>query len=241
MALAILGSVPVIGVGVAQVATTSIAGAATTDCTGTGTGQTVTFSQASPPVPGLTAQGTSQVSKKNKITSNAGTISCVKGVKPPKAGTVGAITINSKSKLTCGNAASMGDTNPPVPCTPSTNFIVNSINGYATSASTIWKEIPSESWTVGATHYTGVFTSSNTGTCPSGEAGFLLTGHITVPAADSGKALNINACLLGDTGPNTSGNFLTDVGAELGGGPTGNAITIVTAQLDPANTTLNFA
>ncbi len=238
MALAILGSVPVIGVGVAQVVTTSVAGAATTDCTGTGTGQTVTFSQASPPVPGLTAQGTAQVSKKTKITTNTGTISCVKGVKPPKSGTVAAITITSKSKLTCGNAASMGDTDPPSPCSPSTDYIVNSAFGYASSASTLWKEIPSESWTVGATHYTGVFTSSNTGTCPSGEAGFLLTGHITVPAADNGKALNINACLNTDTGTGTTGNFLADIGAEIGGD---NAITIVTATLDPANTTIDFA
>jgi hypothetical protein len=236
MALAILGSVPVIGVGVAQVATTGIAGAATTDCTGTGTGQTVTFSSTN--IPGLSAQGYAQVSKKAKITTNSGTISCVKGIKPPKAGTVGAITISSKSTLTCGNAASKGDTDPPSPCSPSSDFIVNSAFGYSSSASTLWKEIPSESWTVGATHYTGVFTSSGMGTCPSGEAGFLLSGHITVPAADSGKALNINACLLGDTGTATTGNFLADIGAEIGGD---NLITIVTATLDPSNTTLNFA
>jgi len=238
MALAILGSVPVIGVGVAQVATTGIAGAATTNCTGTGTGQTVTFSQASPPVPGLTAQGTATVSNKVKIKTNSGTISCVKGIKPPKAGTVGALTIKSKSTLTCGNAASMGDTDPPSPCTPSTDFIVDSAFGFASTATTLWKEIPSESFTVGATSYVGVFTSSNTGTCPGSEVGFLLTGHLTSPAIDNGKALNINACLNGDTGPNTTNSFGTDIGAEIG---QNNTITIVTAQLDPASTTLSFA
>jgi hypothetical protein len=232
MALAILGSVPVIGVGVAQIATTGIAGAATTNCTGSGTGQTVTFAQ--PGIPGLTAQGTAQVSKKAKVTTNSGTMTCVKGVKPPKNGTVGAITITTKSKTTCANDT----TDPPTPCTPSTDYVVDSAQGYASSASTLWKEIPSESFTVGATSYTGVFTSSGTGTCPSGEAGFLLTGHLTVPAADNGKALNINACLNTDTGSGTTGNFLADIGAEIGGD---NLITIATAQLDPANTTISFA
>lgn len=232
----ILCSVPVLSFGVAQVVTTGIASAATTGCTGTAPGQTVTFQSSS--IPGLSAQGTAQVSKTAKIPTSAGTISCVTGSKPPKNGTVAALTIKSKSKLTCANAASMGDTDPPVPCTPSTDFIVDSSFGFATTSGSLFKEVPSESWTVGATHYTAVFTGSKAATCPGGESGFELDGHLTVPASQSGKTATVVACLNGDTGPNTTNNFTADITAELGGN---NTVVIQTATLDPANTTISFA
>jgi hypothetical protein len=103
----------------------------------------------------------------------------------------------------------------------------------------LWKFVKSESWTVGTKAYTAAFTSSASATCPAGEAGFQLNGTLTVPAGDP-DPVTIVACILSDTGPNTTGNFISDVGTELGGGPTGNAIVIETATLDPANSTINF-
>ena len=59
--------------------------------------------------------------------------------------------------------------------------------------------------------------------------GFVLTGKLSAPASQSGKTTEITACLNTDTGPNTSGSFAADVGAEVGGN---NTIQIQTATLD---------
>ncbi len=232
MALAILGSVPVIGAGIVQVASTTIAAAATTSCTGTNVEpQVVTFSGSGPQA-GLSDLGYASTSKKAKTKAGAGSISClVKG--KPKTGTLDAITIKTKSTTTCTS-----DATPPTPC-PAGDYVQGSVAGFSSDASTLYKDIPSESWNVGATDYTAVFTSSATATtCTSPEQGFNLDGHLTAPAADSGKAVAIVACLGTDTGPNTTGSFGNDVISEAGGNTT---IYIVTATLDPADSTLSFA
>ncbi len=243
MALAILGSLPVIGVGVVQVATSGIAGAATTTCTGTGTPENVEFAS-----PGLTAQGVASVGKTTKTKTTTGTISCLKKGKT-KSGTVGAVTIKSKSTLTCDNAAAMGDSDPPSPC-PSGDYIDGSAFGFSSESGTIYKEIPSESWTVGSSSYTADFQSSSSPTCPNDsmgnpENGFQLNGKITAVSpsnpAQIGQPVTIVACLDTDTttGTGGTGNFTIDIAQELAT-PPNNSIAIQTAQLDPSNTTISF-
>jgi hypothetical protein len=229
LTLIILGSVPVLSFGVAQVVTSGTAGAATTVCTGVAPGQTITFAS-----PGISQLGTAQVSKKSKTAVSSGTISCVKKTKT-KSGTVpaGTITTKATSADLCQN-----DSNPPSPC-PTGDYVYDSSTEFVSGASTLWKDIKTETWTIGTTTYTDALSASaEATTCASNEAGFNLTGKLTAPAADAGKAATIVACLLGDTGPNTTGNFLADITSEVEG--TGPTIVIATATLDPSDSTITF-
>lgn len=223
MAGAVLCSVPVLSFGVAQVATTGNAlAASTTTCTGASS--LVTFA-----APGLSNQGTASVSAKSTTTTAGSPISCVTGTKPPKAGTLNASKIKSKSTTLCQN-----DTNPPSPC-PTGEFVYDSVAQLASGASTLWKSDKQISWKIGATTYTAVNTGSSVagsgsgpGNCPSTEVGFVFTGHLSTSTS---KSTEITACLNTDTGPGTSGSFAADVVAEAGGN---TAITIQTATLDGA-------
>ena len=68
--------------------------------------------------------------------------------------------------------------------------------------------------------------------------GFVLTGKLTAPATQAGKSTEVTACLNTDTGPGTTGSFLADL-TTAGGGD--QSITIATASLDPATSTIEFA
>jgi hypothetical protein len=235
MTVAILGSIPVIGVGVAQIATTGIAGAkAAETCSGTGTGQVVTFAS-----PGLSNQGTASPSAASKSKTGGGTVSCkglVKGT-----GTVTKNKIKSVSTTQCST-----DSNPPSPCptSPTDDFVYDSSAQFMSGSSTLYKDIKNQSWKVGATTFAvAAFTASSSiepgGTCGGSEAGFLLSGPLTTgPSSLHGKTVTINACLGTDTGPGTSGSFLADFLAEQGGN---TSIIITTATLDPATTTIKIA
>jgi hypothetical protein len=230
LALVILGSVPVLSFGAAQVVTSGVAGAASTVCTGVAPGQTITFAS-----PGLSALGTAQVSKKSKTAVSSGTLSCTKKTKT-KSGTAEALTITTKATKAdlCQN-----DSNPPSPC-PTGDYVYDSADEFASTASTLFKDVPSESWTVGSTTYTATFTSSGAASsCAADEVGFTLGGKLTAPSADAGKAVTVVACLLGDTGPNTTGNFAADIETELGN--SSSNIVIATATLDPSDSTITFA
>jgi hypothetical protein len=223
MAGAVLASVPVLSFGVAQVATTGNAGAAaSTTCTGASS--TVTFA-----APGLSDLGTASVSAKSTTSTSASPISCVTGTKPPKAGTLNASKIKSKSTTLCQN-----DTNPPTPC-PTGEYVYDSAGQLASGASTLWKSDKKITWKVGSTTFTADNTGSSAagagtgpGNCPSPELGFVFTGHLSTSPSTSTE---ITACLNGDSGTGTSGSFGPDILAELGGN---TAITIATATLDGA-------
>ena len=225
MAIVAVGALPILSVGVAQVATSTNAFAAgtTTTCMG-GSGQTVTFA-----APGISIQGTAQVSKKSKSSTSSSTGGTCTG-KHPGTGTVAGGSIKTVSKVTCAT-----DSNPPSPC-PTGDFVYDSASQFVGGASTLVKGVPTTSFTIGSTSYVAANTApaqagsgSGPGNCPAGETGFVLTGALTAPAAQKGAATTITACLSTDSGPGTSGNFFNDVVAELGGNTT---MVIQTATID---------
>ena len=236
MAGVVLCSVPILSFGVAQVVTTGTAGAAsTTLCTGVAPGSVVSFAS-----PGLSFTGTASVSAKSVSKTGTGKLSCVTGTKPAKSGTLLAGKITSKSTVTCDN-----DTNTkPNPC-PSGEFVYDSVNQLVAGAGTLQQSDKKTSWTIGSTTYVAKNTANPTagtgtgpGNCPSGEVGFVLTGKLTAPASQVGKSTEVTACLNTDTGPGTTGSFLNDLTTAGGGN---QSITIATASLDPATSTIEFA
>ncbi len=234
MAGVVLCSVPVLSFGVVQVATSGSAWAAkTTTCTGTpgGSPQTVTFAS-----PGLSDLGAAQVSAKSTASVSSGAITCT-GAKVG-TGTVAASKVKSKSTLLCQN-----DTSPPSPC-PSGEFVYDSVTQFLSGGGTLNKDVKTTSWTDKGTTYvaanTGACstTTAGCGSCAAGEAGFVLTGHLTMPASQSGKSTDITACFDTDAGPNTTGNFVNDVTSEAGGN---TSIVITSATFDPVSSSIVFA
>ncbi len=199
-----------------------------------GGSQTVTFA-----APGISNQGTASVSAKSTSTTSAApSITCTG--KHAGTGTVASSKIKTKSTVTCAS-----DSNPPSPC-PSTDFVYDSAIQFAGGASTLYKAAKTTTWTVGSTTYVAANTSSaqagsgtGVGNCPSTEAGFELIGHLTAPAAQSGKATHITACLNTDTGSGgTTGNFKNDITAEV----LGNTSMLITSSgFDGAASSIEFA
>jgi hypothetical protein len=233
MTAIVVSSVPVLSFGIAQVATSGSAGAAgNTTCTGAGA--VVTFAP-----PGLSDLGTASISAKSVTKTGSAAMSCVNPKGVTQAGTLSAGKIVSKSTTLCQN-----DTNPPNPC-PTGEYVYDSVAQLASSASTLYKSDKSTSWVIkGVTYKTAntgsaaAGTGSGPGLCPSTEVGFVLTGHLTLPSSQLGKSTEITACLNTDTGPNTTGSFAADVGAEAGGN---TSITIQTSTLDGATSSIVFA
>ena len=133
---------------------------------------------------------------------------------------------------------------PPSPC-PSGEFVQGSSSQFLASGATLFKAVKTTSWVIKGVTYTAANTSSATagagtgpGLCPSTEAGFVLFGHLTAPASMSGKTTELTACLNTDTGTNTSGSFLNDIAAELGGN---NSIVIATSTEDGLSSSILFA
>ena len=219
-----------------EFATTATAGAAAqTLCTGVAPGSAVGFAS-----PGLSFTGTASISAKSTTKTGTGRLSCVTGTKPPKSGALHKGKITSTSTTTCDN-----DTNTkPNPC-PSGEFVYGSIAQLVAGAGTLQQSDKKTSWTVGSTTYVtkntanpAAGTGTGPGNCPSGEVGFVLTGKLTAPATQAGKSTEVTACLNTDTGPGTTGSFLADL-TTAGGGD--QSITIATASLDPATSTIEFA
>jgi hypothetical protein len=234
MAIVAVSAVPVLSFGVAQVATSTNAFAAggKTTCSG-GTSQTVTFA-----APGISNQGTASASKKSTSTTSASSGGTCTG-KHAGTGTVASGSIKTKTTVTCAS-----DTNPPSPC-PSGDFVYDSASQFIGGASTLYKAVKTTSFTVGSMSYVAANTASaqaGTGTgpgnCPSSEPGFVLTGHLTAPASQSGKATTVTACLSTDTGPNTTGSFVNDITSEVLGNTT---IVITSASIDSATSSIEFA
>jgi hypothetical protein len=235
MAAVAVCSVPVLSFGVAEVATSGSAFAAggTTLCSGGS--QAVTFA-----APGISNQGTASASAKStSMTSAAPSITCTG--KHAGTGTVPASKIKTKTTVTCAN-----DTNTkPSPC-PTGDFVYDSAIQFASGGSTLFKAVKTTTWTVGSTTYVAANTSSATagsgtgvGNCPSAEAGFELTGHLTAPASQSGKATHITVCLNTDTGSGgTTNNFKADVTSEVLGNTT---LLITSAGFDGSTSSIQFA
>ncbi len=236
MAGVILCSVPVLSFGVAQLATTGTAMAAgNTTCIGTGVaGQVVTFVS-----PGLSNLGTASASAKSTTNTSSGPLSCTNSKGKVSSGTLNASKIKAKSTTTCAS-----DPTPPSPC-PTGDFVYDSASQLATGANLLFKEVKTVSWVIKGVTYTSAETASSSSTsgsgpgeCPSSEVGFVLSGHLTAPASMNGKSTEITACLNTDAGPNTTGSFLNDIGAELGGN---NSIVITSSTEDGLSSSILFA
>lgn len=233
MSVVVLSSVPVLSFGIAQVATSGNAFAAGGKTTCSGGTQTVSFAS-----PGISNQGTASASKKSTSTTSAApSITCTG--KHAGSGTVDGGSIKTKATLTCST-----DSNPPSPC-PAGDFVYDSVSEFLGGGGKLFKAVPTTTWTIGTTTYTAANTGSKqapsgstVGTCPATEGGFVLTGHLTAPASQSGKATTITACLNTDTGMNTTGNFRNDIISEVGGAKT---VVIATATFDPTTSSIQFA
>ena len=230
MSVIALSSVPVLSFGIAQAATSGNAFAAGKSTTCTGGAQTVTFA-----TPGLSTQGSAQKSKKSTSTTSAAASTTCTGSKPG-SGTVAGNNITTTSTEKCSKDTS----NPPPACTGNPKFLVyDSAAEFATGSSTLYKAVPTTTFTDSSTTYTIANTASaQATTCPSTEVGFKLTGTLTAPASQKGKATTITACLNSDNGPNTTGNFKNDVTSEvLNGAPT---MVITSVSFDPAASSIVF-
>ncbi len=236
MAGVVLCSVPVLSFGVAQIATIGTAGAAgSTTCTGTMTaGQLITFAP-----PGVSDLGNATASAKATSTGSSGPLACVTSKGKSETGTLNSSKIKTKSTLLCQN-----DSTPPSPC-PTGDFVQNSASQFAGGASTLFKAVKTTSWVIKGVTYTAGNTASSAagsgtgpGNCPATEVGFVLTGKLTAPASMVGKSTELTSCLNTDTGPNTTGSFLNDIAAELGGN---TSIVIATATSDGLTSSIVFA
>jgi hypothetical protein len=222
-----LGTVAVASV-TSSVATSGVAGATTLSLTCKLPASTVTFT-----APGLTDNGAVTTSSKSKTKTAAGSLNCGAA----GTGSIAAQTIKSKNTLCVGN-------NNPIPgCTP-TSYVYDSAAGYSGSSSTLWQSLPTYTFVGGSK---GTLTVTNTssaainpgGKCGATEAGFKIVGHVSSPSGYAGNAAQLIACLSTDTGPNTSGDFLTDISAEIAATDS-PPITIATSALDPTTSKIKI-
>jgi hypothetical protein len=230
MSVIALSSVPLLSFGIAQVATSGNAFAAGKSTTCSGGSQTVTFA-----APGLSTSGSAQKSAKSVSTTSAATSTTCTGAKPG-SGTVAGNSITTTSTTKCSKDKS----NPPAACAGNPKFFVyDSAGQFVAGAGTLYKAVPTTTFTDGSTTYKIANTKSAMATtCPSTEAGFKLTGTLTLPASQKGKATTIVACLSTDTGTDTTGNFKNDVTTEvLNGDP---SMVITSASFDPASSSITF-
>ncbi len=229
MSVIALSSVPVLSFGIAQAATSGNAFAAGKSTTCSGGAQTVTFA-----APGLSTQGSAQKSKKSTATTSAATSTTCTG-SVPGSGTVAGNNITTTSTEKCSK-----DKTPPSECTGNPKFFVyDSAAEFAAGAGTLYKAVPTTTFTDGSTTYTTTNTKSvEASTCSSTEVGFKLTGTLTAPASQKGKATTIIACLDTDTGPNTTGNFKTDITDEVLNSAPG--VVITSASFDPTTSSITF-
>ena len=149
MAVVALSSVPVISFGIAQAATSGSAFAAAKSTTCSGGSQTVTFA-----APGLSTQGSAQKSAKSTSTTSAESDTCT-GAKPGP-GTVAGNNITTTSTTKCSKAP-----NPPAACTGNPKFwVYDSAVQFASGASTLYKAVPTTTFTDNGTTYMTANTKS---------------------------------------------------------------------------------
>ena len=127
------------------------------------------------------------------------------------------------SSILSASTACTGTNTPLVGCTAG-QYNYDNEGTFAAGATTLWSRIGSLKIKVGSTSYTVQLTASNRAlTCASGEAGFNIKGKLSAPAAHAGEAVKDTVCLGGDSGPGTTGNFVTDF--------TTPGVTIATATI----------
>jgi hypothetical protein len=193
---------------VTSVAQSGTAGATALAITCKVTSGTVDFA-----TPGLSQNGSFESSP----SSTAGTTTVKYNCGTAGTGTTKPISITSASTACTG-------ANTPVTGCSTGQYNYDSEGTFASNASSLYSEIGTLTVKIGTTSYKANLTSSTVAiTCASGEAGFNLKGKLTAPAAHAGETMKLTTCLGSDTGPGTTGNFVTDF--------TTPGVTIATAAI----------
>lgn len=196
--------------------------------------------------PGLSNQGTNTTTLKKTTTSASASLSgCSGGLSG--SGTINggnSLGITSKSSKCTGAGTSSDGNNPPgcpapVKHTPKV-YNYDSAAAFQNSGSaSLSKAIKKLSFAIGSTSFQEKVTSATEvlpgGAC-GGEVGFAIVGTVKKPKQDKNQTVTANVCLGNDGGTNTSGSFFLDVSSAFGGN---TSITIATADIDPATSTLS--
>lgn len=204
------------------------------NCSASGT---VTFAS-----PGISNYGSASPSKISTTTTSPITYSGA----PANCGSGGsgpANNINSKSTLKCNKKVSGEDANGATrpACVPG-DYVYDSAGQFASAGvATIQKALKHLSFTVNGITFAGKTTSasvSQSGQCP-GEIGFDVSGTVKAKPFTYSQ-FSLVACLGNDSGPGTTGSFLADISAAIGGN---NSVTIQSATLDgsPGESTLSIS
>jgi hypothetical protein len=177
---------------------------------------------------GLSENGTFTTASTSVTTTTAATMTC---------GAAGPGSLPAQI-ITTANTACTGAGAPSPVCTGPTGFVESQVSGFSSSSTTLWMDIPKIKFKIGSPSvtYKSKSSSSSATICGGTEPGFNIKGKLTAPASAVNQPTKLTACLSGDTGPNTTGNFAADLSA-ANSDPT---IFIQTAGLDPTLTKLKI-
>ena len=169
--------------------------------------------------PGLSKNGTltSNSAYKKTYTTTSGT-----NFGGGCTGSIPTVTIKSKS-IKC-----KGLNNPQAPCKTKGTWWYDGESTFASGSTltTITKSIKKITFGLDGVTYQTKTTAAAELVCSNGDVGFKISGVVKKPKQDKGQTSTVDVCLGSDTGPGTTGNFLSDLGSGIG--------TIATAQIDPS-------
>jgi hypothetical protein len=223
-----LGAASTLSLGFAQVGTSVDAGAA-------GGGASTTCHFGGWVNVDLLAQGHAKKGKNAIWVTSGGPVSC--SGKHAGPGQFVSDDEHVSNTMTCSN-----DPNPPVIC-PAGDYVYSSALEFTSQLSTVTGNM---GWVIGTTSYdestmssAAATTGLGPGECPSGEYGYVLSGHLLKASGKvTAKSALVTICFSGDSGSGTTNNFSSDLAAEIGGD---TMLDIFRANLDPAATSIVFS
>jgi hypothetical protein len=187
-------AIPMGATAVTTVVQSGTAGATALSITCKNTGGAVDFA-----LPGVSNNGSFSSSPTSTTTTTASTFNC---------GSAG--TGKSKGMSIVSNSTPCTGTNTPVTGCSVGQYNYDSASAFGSSGSQLAAEIPKLKIVIGTTTYITKTVSSAVTLCSGGEAGFVLKGKLTSPAAHAGEAAKLTVCLGSDTGSGTTGSFTKD-------------------------------
>jgi hypothetical protein len=137
------------------------------------------------------------------------------------SGSTGTLNISSKNTKCKG-----ADDPTGTACEVKKTYSYDTESSFAsTGTSSILKSLKKLSFTLNGVTYSTKSTAASSIGCtdsvspPGGipqEVGFKISGEVKGPKNDKGETVTLNACLGTDTGPGTTGSFLSDLGSGTG-------------------------
>jgi hypothetical protein len=187
--------------------------------------------------PGLTHNGSVSPSKVSTSTTTGSSYNCgVDGMT-----TTPDLSLSSKSTTRCDKKTAGI---PIAACVPH-DWIYGTALGFATGGtSSLQKAVKKTTITIGTTTYQTKTTSltaikpvslGGAGQCGA-EVGFIVSGAVKKPKQDKGQTASLTVCFGSDSGPGTTGSFVNDLVADVGG----TVSTIATTTIDPATSKLHI-